>query len=789
MRDFILNRYSLRVLNFICRSTQKRPYIWLLLILVVSIPAVVGIHNLGLDSNLIKLLPQKSPVVQSALSLRNKVGDGGYFTIIFESQDKKKLENAVRSTAEKIKGNDAVHIVDYQYPVDFYNHFRYGLIPAYYLERIEEYIITLKAKYSPFADDLLGDEDQNKPSDDMSFKIFMNQMDMISEYHQSEDGKLMGIFVKPYKGIADLKDTRKLFFALKQITRDASATYSIPVEIGASQQSLEEYDIIISDLKFAGFIAAVLILLVLLFSFRSFRIIPVVLFPLFIGLIWSFSLVPVVVGKLNVITAFLLIILFGMGVDYSIHLVKRFQAELARKSVLTALYDTFSSTGKSVIMSGLTTSLPLLALTFSQFKGFSEFGLIAGGSIIIIILSMILVMPCSLVIGYRLGLVKSRSVKEKKGRFISRTVLFFFLAVFAVSLISIPVNLSFDFDFNKFTIQNEKYNLFKEKEIQIYPVSMSPAAIYVIPDMNTLDTFLSVAKKRLKEENTTLSRIMSIRNFAPDRMEWQQRLDCIERIKDEVQGVWIEKVEDQKTKRVIKDFKKWTSPQVRPDLNEVPGILKSKLVASDKSGHYLVGIYPNISRRDGKQAMRATEELYGMDIPLKVEGPIGEMPVFAEILWLVSEEGPWIVVFCLFVVFLTVFVGTKKISESLWMVFPLITGVFITLGIMALSGIKLNFFNIVVIPSLLGMGVDHGIHFYRRWKELNGDTPKTQSELFDPLTACTITTMMGYLGMVFARHYGIQSIGITAVLGMFCLWMTSLFLFPVLLHRKSRKKG
>jgi predicted RND superfamily exporter protein len=145
------------------------------------------------------------------------------------------------------------------------------------------------------------------------------------------------------------------------------------------------------------------------------------------------------------------------------------------------------------------------------------------------------------------------------------------------------------------------------------------------------------------------------------------------------------------------------------------------------------------------------------------------------------------VVFCLFVVFCTVFAGTKKLTDSLWMVFPLITGVFIALGVMALLDIKLNFFNIVVIPSLLGMGVDHGIHFYRRWKELNKNTPKTRSELYDPLTACTVTTMMGYLGMVFASHYGIQSIGIAAVLGMFCLWITSLFLFPVLLHWRYRR--
>jgi len=70
---------------------------------------------------------------------------------------------------------------------------------------------------------------------------------------------------------------------------------------------------------------------------------------------------------------------------------------------------------------------------------------------------------------------------------------------------------------------------------------------------------------------------------------------------------------------------------------------------------------------------------------------------------------------------------------------------------------------------------------YRRWRELEGDVPAVQRELFDPLSIANWTTMIGYSGMVFANHPGIRSIGIFACVGLLCIWITTLFLLPGML--------
>ena len=115
------------------------------------------------------------------------------------------------------------------------------------------------------------------------------------------------------------------------------------------------------------------------------------------------------------------------------------------------------------------------------------------------------------------------------------------------------------------------------------------------------------------------------------------------------------------------------------------------------------------------------------------------------------------------------------------------TTMLMTLGAMVMLGWKLNFFNMVVLPTMLGIGVDHGVHYYRRWRELGRDTRAAQRELFEPLTVCSLTTVMGYVGMNVAHHPGLEAIGQLAVVGLTATWVTGVFLMPGLLALVERR--
>ena len=69
------------------------------------------------------------------------------------------------------------------------------------------------------------------------------------------------------------------------------------------------------------------------------------------------------------------------------------------------------------------------------------------------------------------------------------------------------------------------------------------------------------------------------------------------------------------------------------------------------------------------------------------------------------------------VVFVIVLLDFRNLKETLLVLTPLLLGVLWMVGAMFVFGMKLNFFNMVVLPSAIGIGVDHGVHIYHRYKE------------------------------------------------------------------------
>jgi predicted RND superfamily exporter protein len=780
----------------VCKLSLRKPLLVFLLALIPTSAAVYKLKDISLDTNLIRLLPKTSRAAVWTKKLENVVGDGGYFTILLEGTDKETLERAVRITASRAARIKGVRSVEFQNPVDFYKHYRYILIPLDFLDKILDLFIQWESEVNPLTVNLLeeetDEEDFSAREDRKDIERMMDQYGNLPLFHRSKEGLIYGMIIRPEKGVTALGATKDLYARLDEVSRQTAAEYGIWTGVdGSLRNKINEYDLILSDLKRSGLITAVCIILVLVIGFRTFRVIPALLLPLLFGLTWAFGLVPWLVGNLNTITSFLLLVSFGLGIDFSIHLLKRFQRELQERSLEDALLTTFISTGKSIFVSGVTTALALLILAVSDFRGISEFGFVGGIALLMILLAMFLFMPSTLILGRRIGLVKALTVRKKQLPIPSPAVAVGLLVLFVVSIAIAALSLRFDYDFSSLKAKIPESQETKERQYKVYPSSMSPAAIFVTHDVATTDEVLHTLNlQKRSDHDTTIGWVRSFRDLAPDDEETQERLDLIEEIQEQVQGRWIERIEDPDRKRWIDDLRDWVPVDNAPRMSDLPRIFVDNFTARDGSGEFLVAIYPNVERKHGKNAMAFTQELYDLKLPESVRGPVGETPVFAEILWLVTSEGPWLTLLALLGVFLLVFVNQRSLIQSLWILLPLVAGVVLCFGVMGVAGMKLNFFNIVVIPTLLGMGVDGGVHYYRRWKESDEDTQLTQTELFSPLTVATVTTMLGYSGMVFARHPGLHSIGLLACLGLSCTWLTTLLLLPGLLNLiKQKRKG
>ena len=93
-----------------------------------------------------------------------------------------------------------------------------------------------------------------------------------------------------------------------------------------------------------------------------------------------------------------------------------------------------------------------------------------------------------------------------------------------------------------------------------------------------------------------------------------------------------------------------------------------------------------------------------------------------------------------------------------------------------------NLFNAVIIPSIVGIGIDNAVHIVHS-AHAQGIT-QTLRIRWAPILLSSLTTMIGFGAMICAHHYGIYTLGQLAILGSLCTFgLTSALLPAWLLYR------
>jgi predicted RND superfamily exporter protein len=113
---------------------------------------------------------------------------------------------------------------------------------------------------------------------------------------------------------------------------------------------------------------------------------------------------------------------------------------------------------------------------------------------------------------------------------------------------------------------------------------------------------------------------------------------------------------------------------------------------------------------------------------------------------------------------------------------PLFVGLTWMLGLTSLLGWKINYINGVVIPMVVGIGIDDGIHIIHRYLEgsrydIHGAVQYTGRAV----AMTSFTTMVGFGSLVIAQYRVLSSMGWIIILGVGSCLLASLFLLPPLL--------
>ncbi len=187
---------------------------------------------------------------------------------------------------------------------------------------------------------------------------------------------------------------------------------------GAYAVSQHAAKIIIEGIGWSALTSFVLIVCLFAVAYRRLGAFFFIGVPLAVPVIWTLGLAPVPLylfgyeGRLSIIGGTFGAVLLGLGVDYAIHIYNRYISERAAgASPERAAEVGVGATGEGIVLGALTTVVAFLGMTLTDFRGFKEFGIMAGLGVFLTMVALLVCVPAALALLSRL-----RGERERVGR-------------------------------------------------------------------------------------------------------------------------------------------------------------------------------------------------------------------------------------------------------------------------------------------------------------------------------------------------------------------------------------
>lgn len=111
---------------------------------------------------------------------------------------------------------------------------------------------------------------------------------------------------------------------------------------------------------------------------------------------------------------------------------------------------------------------------------------------------------------------------------------------------------------------------------------------------------------------------------------------------------------------------------------------------------------------------------------------------------------------------------------------PPVLGGLLSYGLLATLEISFNPANLILLPLILGIGVDDGVHVMHDFRSQSGSYRLSPSTM-NAIVLTSLTSMIGFGSMMIAAHRGLYSVGLVLVIGVGSCLFVSLVPLPALL--------
>jgi len=129
-------------------------------------------------------------------------------------------------------------------------------------------------------------------------------------------------------------------------------------------------NIIAKDGKKAAGLTIMVVFLLLLWDFKKLRLALLAMIPLIVGVVWMVGTMHLFGLQLTLVNLMGVPLILGIGIDDGVHILHRYRTEGLGK-----IRTVFSSTGKAVMLTSITTMLAFGSLVFATYSGLGSLGI------------------------------------------------------------------------------------------------------------------------------------------------------------------------------------------------------------------------------------------------------------------------------------------------------------------------------------------------------------------------------------------------------------------------------
>ncbi len=599
------------------------------------------------------------------------------------------------------------------------------------------------------------------------------------------------------------------------------------------------------DVGWCSIFSFLLVTAILSVAFRSVRLVVAATLTLIVGLVWTAAVAALAIGQLNVVSIAFGVLFIGLGIDFAIHLGMQYvDAERAGVSGPAALVAAVERTGSSLVICALTTMVGLYAFVPTPYRGVAELGLISGTGMIIILVQTLTFFPALLIAfggeDKRARMQRASHLHLTPPRVVSRHPGIVVLVSAAVGAVALALLSRAHFDINVVRMRDPGTESVQAFNDLLARSSTSPWSIDAVSrslaeaerlsrrlrELDSVERALTLSDYVPQDQEEKLE-ILSAAAFmlelpaAPDgpeeplpveeqvaalkdlhtELEASGQRDpatplarAASRLRDEL-GSFLERIEGQDDavsaladleNALLGNFPRQLDrlrQALRPTpitLASLPHQLSRRLLAAD--GHARVQIFPRHHLGDTGSLPRFVDAVRG--VAPDATGIAVNLVEFGRATVAALQQALLAALVASALMILLLF---QRLTETALVLIPVLLAAALTGGSTVLLGVPFNFANVVVLPLLLGTGVDSGIHLVHRSLSVRKGLLATTTARAVFYSA--LTTIVTFASLAFSGHRGIASLGLLLVCGMMLMLACNLLVLPAIIELRTRHRA